>query len=354
MILVSVNLSLLASYAPTTTGQLPPARESWLAALLAGAVGLGLTFVAYALCNRFEGQTVYEFTRKIWGRFFGTVFTIAMIGYFLFWATATTRQFAMLMSSVVFLRTPEIVFVIAFLILGFVGAGQGIEFIGRAAELSGLLVMVGIALIAVGSFAEFDPGMLRPLFGEGVKPVLLQSLTSIGVFGESVWVVLLAVPHLNKMKDGVKAIFLGIGLNALFISLGAAFLIGIFGTELLTVLAFGPLSAARLITFTAAIERVEWLLIMMWLGAMGLKISLLIHGARLGVSSLFPRLPAGWVLLGVGVAVFGWSLFLHGTLPQVLSFFRPQTYLPYALPLQVAPILFIIVALLRGVKTRPS
>lgn len=354
MLLVCINLSVLVSYAPTVTGMLPPTRDAWLAALISAIPGAVLAFVAYALVKRFQGQNVYELTRTILGRFFGTVVTIGFIGYFIHWATIITREFALFMVSVVYLRTPDVVFVIIFVILGLVGASQQIEFIGRTAELAGMLVIAGTVFLIVATIPEMDIRQLQPVLAEGWKPVWQQALTPMGTFTEAVWVVLLAVPYINKMKEAPRAIGMGLGVNTVFGSLSAAILIAIFGTELSSVIAFLPLTAARLIQIGDILERLEWILLLFWFGSMGVKVSLLMFGARLGLSSLFPAWRINTSLLIVTAAVFAWSFVVFPTLTEILRFFDPARLLPQIGPPLVLPVLLLVVALLRGVRSEPD
>lgn len=351
MILVCINLSVLVSYAPVVTGMLPPTRDAWLAALLSVIPGSLLVFVAYTLVKRFQGQNVYEFIRTIFGRFFGTIISITLIGYFIHWATIITREFSLFMVSVVYLRTPEVVFVIIFVILGFVGASQQIEFIGRAAEFAGVFVIAGTIFLICATIPEMDFRQLLPVLGEGWRPVWMQSLTPMATFGEAVWVVLLAVPYINKMKDAPRAIAMGLGVIGLFGSLSAAVLIAIFGTELSSIIAFLPLSAARLIQIGDILERLEWILLLLWFGSMGIKVSLLMFGARLGLSSLFPGWRINTSLFITTAAVFGWSFVVFPTLTDILRFFEAKRLLPQLAPPLLLPVLMLVVAMWRGVKT---
>lgn len=351
MIFTSVNLSILASYAPVVTGMLPPVRDAWLAALIAAIPGFVLAFVSYALVKRLQGQNLFELTTTVLGKFFGTVVNIGLTAYFVHWSTILTREFALFMDSVVYLRTPDIVFVIIFVILAIVGASQQIEFIGRIAELSGVLVMVGIVFLILANIPQMDIGMLSPVLAEGWQPVLHQSLTPMGIFAEAVWVVLLAGPYLNRMKDGPKALGIGLGLNTLFGVASAATLIALFGPELISILAFAPLTAARLIQIGHVLERLEWILLLLWFASMGVKVSLLLFGARLGLSSLFPRWRLSTSLTIVSGLVFIWSLFLFQTLSDILDFFDPKVLLPQISPPLLLPVLLITVAFIRGTKT---
>lgn len=350
MLFVSINLSILVSYAPFISGMLPPTRDAWLASLLAVVPTFFLCFVAYALVKRFQGENLYEMSRTILGRFFGTVVNVGVIAYFLHWTTVLVREFSLFMDSVVYLRTPDLVFVVIFLILAFVGASQQIEFIGRTAELSGILVMAGVIFLIVANIPQMEFGMLQPFLGEGWQPVFRQSLMPIGIKAEAVWVVLLAVPYMNKIADAPKAIGIGLGLNALFAAVSCAVLIAMFGPELLSVLAFAPLTAARLIQIGDVLERLEWILLLLWFGSMGVKVSLLLFGARLGISSLFPRWRRRTGLLVASALVFAWSFFLFPTLSDLLNAFEPKTLLVQIAALPLLPLLLVSVALLRGLK----
>lgn len=350
MLIVSFHLSVLASYSPMTAGSLPPVRDTWLAALIAPIPGFGFAFVVWWLAKRFEGENVFQFTRSIFGRFFGTLINVGLTVYFVHWAALLAREFAVFMASVVFLRTPETVFVIVFLILAIVGASQQIEFVGRTAELSGPLVMGGFLFLIVANIPNIDLAMLRPVLGEGWGRVVDQAMSPIGVYGEAALVSLIAMPYLNKMSDGPKAITVGLGINVVFAAMASVVLVCIFGPELLSVLAFPPLTAARLIKIGNILERLEWIMILLWFGSMGVKISLVLLGARLGLSSLLPGQRHGVALFAVASVVFVWSFFLLPTLTDVLTFFQPETYLRNTLPVQAAPIVFAAVALLRGVR----
>src|SRR5690606_40534138 len=94
-----------------------------------------------------------------------------------------------------------------------------------------------------------------------------------------------------------------------------------FGVELMALASFPAASAARLVRLGTVLERVEWILVVLWLGSMCVKLGLLLLGARLGLSSLFPGIHPAWLLLFVVTAVFIWQLFILPTLAHVLEIF---------------------------------
>lgn len=352
MMVVCLHLSALVSYAPMIVGRIPPVRDAWLASLVAWVPGLALGMVAWWLAKRFEGQNVFEYTFTIFGRLPGALLNAGIVVYLLYWAIVVTREFSVFMATVVYLRTPEMVLSLAFLILGAAGASQHMEFVGRTAELSGPLAIGGVFFLMAANIPNVDPGMLRPVLAEGWRAVAEQAITPAAIFGEVVWVALLAMPYVNKLDNGPKALGVGVGINVFFAAAGAAVLMATFGPELLSVMGFPTLSAARLVRFGESLERLEWLMLVLWIGAMGVKISLLLLGARQGVSSLLPRIRPGIVLLLTSATVLIGAAFALPTLHDVLGVFLGENIVWPILPLQAAPVVFAAVALLRGVGAR--
>lgn len=352
MMMVCSKLTLLTTYAVVVAGQLPPQRDSWLAAVIASAIGMPMIFAVYALSRRFPGKTVFEFAPIVFGRFFGTAVNIYLVAFYVHWAGISIRQFSFFLDSAVYLRTPEIVFGIAFLILALVAAREGIEFIGRIAELAGILVIFGMVVYYVLAASDVDFGIIRPFLADGFMPVWRQTLTPIALYGEAVWIGLVAIPYMSRLKDTPKGIWVGTFINTILGAVSAFLLLGLFGPELISRLAFPSFSATRVVTVGEFFERIEWLMLIMWTGAMGVKISTLVFGATLGTTHIFRVFRQRHLAVAIVVITFITSRFTNTTLTEVLDFFAPKIYLWHALPFQLAPIFILLVAWARRMKER--
>lgn len=350
VMLICSKLTLLTTYAVIIVGQLPPVRDSWLAALIASAIGLPMIFAVYALSVRFPGKTIFEINPLVLGRFLGTVANIILVAFYVHWAGITIRQFSYFLDSAVYLRTPEIVFGVLFIIIALVATREGIEFIGRTAEIAGIVILVAMSFYYLLSIPDIDFGIIRPFLGEGWERVLRQSLTPIALYGEGVWIALLAIPHLSQLKDAPKAIWIGTGVNTALGVIGAFLLLGLFGPELISRLAFPSFSATRVVSLGSFFERIEWLMLVMWVGAMGVKISLLVFGATLGTSYVFRKYSVRHLALVIVPLILITSRLTNQTLTDVLDFFAPTIYLAHALPFQLAPALILMIAWIRRLK----
>lgn len=252
--------------------------------------------------------------------------------------------------------TPEIAFVIAFAFLAFVGASEGIEFISRIGEFAALVVILGLSVFFALMLHITDLGIVRPVLDEGFERLWRQTLTPIAVFGEGVWVTLIVLPHLSRLRDAPKAIATAFAIEAIFICVGTIIVLGIFGPELLSILSFPAASASRLVSAGNIVERLDWLVIILWVGAQGVKVSFLVYSATQGIQSLLSKVPLQhWgTTATVAMAAMVWTRFLHTSLSDVLEFSKPEIYLKHALPLQLAPVLFLLIAWVRRLPRHPE
>lgn len=350
MMLICSKLTLLTTYAIVLVGQLPPVRDSWLAAIIASAIALPMIFAVYALSLRFPGKTIFEINPIVLGRFLGTVVNVILVAFYVHWAGITIRQFSFFLDSAVYLRTPEVVFGILFIVVALVATREGIEFIGRTAEIAGIVILVGMSSYYLLSIPDIDIGIIRPFLGEGWSRLWQQSLTPIALYGEGVWIAMLAIPHLSQVKDAPKAIWFGTGVSTALGIISAFLLIGLFGPELIARLAFPSFSAARVVALGNFFERIEWLMLIMWIGAMGVKISLLVFGATFGTSRIFRKYPIRHLAVVIVLLIFITSRFTNETLSEVFDFFSPAIYLLHALPFQLAPAVILVIAWIRRLK----
>lgn len=353
-IMVAVKLSNLTTNSIIVTSRLPPSRDSWISAILAASIALGTTLLVYLLSRRYPEQIVFDYSRRILGPVIGSLFNIGLTVYFVYWSALATQQFSLYLGSAVYSRTPEVVFGLGFLFLAFVASRQGLEFIGRIAELAIVLTLGGLLFLYIALLPSTDFGFLRPVMGGGFRPILDQALTPIAVFGESSWVGLLAFPHLARITEGPKAALVATLINATMVGLGAILLLGVFGPDLLTRIAFPLVEAARSISYRGLIERVEWLVILTWMGVMGIKISILAYGASLGLRSLLPQQAQTGTVVFITLAIFTWSRFSIQSVNDLLTFFYPSRFLPHALPLMLAPIVLLGISLVRHGRNREA
>ncbi|NLY19050.1 MAG: GerAB/ArcD/ProY family transporter [Clostridiaceae bacterium] len=67
-------------------------NDSWIAAVIAGVAIFPVSFIMLKLYRRYEGLTLIEICRKAAGRFFGTIFGLLYLLYFIVIAFSVSAE----------------------------------------------------------------------------------------------------------------------------------------------------------------------------------------------------------------------------------------------------------------------
>lgn len=350
MLLITVPLSSLITFSPILATFDHLSRDAWISVILAGIVTSGMSFLIYLYARRFQGINLYESIRIVFGRYLGFVINVAVSMSFIFWTAATLKQFAYFFSGTIYTLTPVYVFAILLGLVSILAAAEGIEYIGRLGEVSGTFLIGGLLFYIVMTIPLAEFQFIRPVLANGWTPVVKHGYVALAVIGQTLWVSTLAMPHVNKLESSLKALLFAIATNLIFFIMSIILLIGLFDVELLSVLTFPTLSATRLISVSRIFERLEWLAIIMWIGAMGVKVSLLLHGATIAASTYVTNINRTRSAIVFGCISIIVSLFVFSTKHSVFTFLKSSTYTWASISLQTIGILVLIVAAVRGIR----
>lgn len=350
MLILVNKLSMLTTYAPIIATP-PYVKEAWISAFVAGVAGTVIAMIVYFLGKRFPGFTSFAYFETVLGKWLGKTLGMIFVLYFIFTAGSYLHLFSEMISATSLRATPLIVLTISFAILSLQASAGGFEVVARLGEVWGPVTGFSLILLIFLSIPNMDFGRLIPMFDQGITPMLEQSLTPIGVFGEISWVVMLAMPFIAKPKDTLKGILIGNAISVLLVSLGALFLASIFDSADIAHMTFPSYTAARMINISEIIQRVEWLISSIWIGTMTVKLSILFYGAAAGVGSIFKLREYRWALPAVvAVSVLFTSLY-YKTIFQGIDFFMPLSFLSLNIPFELLlPGSVLIIALLRHKK----
>ena len=176
-------------------------QDAWMTTGISTIPGIVVVLLVTELYRKFPGKTIIEYSQFILGDWIGKVVGVLYLFFFIHTNAIIIREFSELVLSMLMPRTPLIVFHLIFVILAAYAVHSGLEVIGRVLEFTFPWVLIlYTALLLFGlEVAEFNK--LFPMLENGIKPVLLGSITPSAWRGK---VVLLAMylPHLAKSGNG--------------------------------------------------------------------------------------------------------------------------------------------------------
>ncbi|HHX50859.1 MAG TPA: endospore germination permease, partial [Clostridia bacterium] len=246
--------------------------------------------------------------------------------------------------------TPIQAFNASLIILCALTAYHGLEVVGRMIQFVFPLFMVTFLAIILLVIPEMEFCNLLPILAEGVLPVFKGSSTTAAFRGE-VFLLLWLLPHVNRPEESRPYAFLAVILLGIILSADTMASLMVFGTDLAGKLTFPTFVLARYVAVGEFLERVEALVMVIWVAGVIVKVSVFFTVIVSSVRGCFGFKGSRWVVVvPVGIILYTGSLYIFQNDPQVIQFME-KTWPPLAVVFQlVVPTILLAIAWLRGVK----
>lgn len=264
---------------PSETARLA-GRGGWFSVLLAlpAAAAYGWILRAFAGKRR-EGESLASLWRRAAGERAGALL-LALTGlWLLFYAGFSLRAGAERLVTTVYPAGKRAVFALSMgLIAALAGAG-GARALARMAKLVLPLLIGAIALTLAFAVPEIHADNLLPLAARDAPALLRGALPTLDAAG-------LALTLLFFLSDGLsgpapyRAVAARIALLGSLMSALVAAVTGVFGHELSAALTRPFFSLVRNLVFFRSLERIEALVVTLWLFSDFLLVAALLNGAR--------------------------------------------------------------------------
>lgn len=347
-VIVSVKLSALTTYAPIVIGS-PPVRAPWLVAMISGGAALLLALFASLLADRFGRADLVTAACGTLGKVCGRLLAAVAGLLFTYVAATDLRQLAEFVGDTALRRTPIWVLMAVFLLVVLRAVRAGLVTTGRLSKLTAVAVVAAMLVLTVLASNHIDLRRLRPILEGGIMPVLHQAATPFGVFGEAAWIALLFYPLVRSPAELRKGIVVGVAVNIVIVGLGGTLLIALFGPAVVSRLMYPTYSAVESIQIGRYLQRLEWTMVVLWVGTVYVKVTVLLCGATRcwGGALGMPR--SAPLALPAGVAALVGGLYIYHDALDVWQGFSPARFLPPELALEVGiPAVLLLVAAIRG------
>ena len=298
-------------------------RAAWVAAPLALPLMLGYVFfLTRLMALREEGEGLAELGLRLLGRVPGRIFLLLAAGWTLLYAAFVLRSGADRLVGTVYLKANPAVFTEVMGLLGILAALAAPLVLTRMARmvqpflLGVLLLLLGAALFS----AKADH--LLPLTGRDLLPAARGAAVAVDVLSYPAAALCFLAGSVKKRPGAFRALGLWMVVLIALLTLLDLAMLGRFGAELVASLSRPFFVLVRTLVFFRTVERVEALVVMLWifpdflLAALTLRsgaqaVKLLLKSGKWG-ERLFSALPQGEKLLTwvCGTAVILLALFL--------------------------------------------
>lgn len=251
-------------------------KDAWISVLLSGLFMLFVLAIFMLLVKHFPDENFADIIKK----YFTPVISIPL---FIIWSIfllmktfLSIREIVEVLLHAFLSNTPFFVLIVSMLFVSGYAVKKGLQ---TLAKTNDFLLIIGIAVlffVISMLFQKADFKEYLPILEDGIKPVLK------GVFPIFIWtsdIILLlcvAFPYIeNKEKAGRN--FAGIVIFLTLALESGTLAIAIFGIRPTQALVFAALEMIRTIEIVHFIERIEGILILVWIGGVFVKIAFLYY-----------------------------------------------------------------------------
>lgn len=263
-------------------------QSGWISMLLGAAGGL-VALLMYCLLAQYfveEKENVISFSERVLGKFIGKVIGIFFSLYFLISNTTAIRIGGELVINNNLPETPIELIYIALVLLGGYAAWHGLEVIARMATFV-LPLLVGVIVLSILlTIPEWDVANLQPCLEDGVKPIILASITPFGWMAQCV-ILLVFYPSLQKDKNLFLKSFAGVFFIGLLLTLIVLSTVLVFGSNLAGSFIFSFYRVNSYVDLLEFLERLEIITASMWIPGVLIKVSIWYYAFMITVAQTF-------------------------------------------------------------------
>lgn len=326
-------------------------QDAWLFIVVGLLGGLILMAIFTQLSVYYQGDTLVQMIPKIIGKYLSYPIILLYILHFTYSAARACRELGDLLISTILTETPIIVVIGSFMILMIYCLGNGIEALGRMAEIIFpiyflSLIIVWILLLTV---EEFDINHIRPILGEGILSFSKKAVpSSINFpFGETI-VIMMFFPFLSNKQNVRKIGMFTILFGGVLLTINSIMVISVLGPEIYSVNIFSFLAAVQMVSVADFLERFDALVILMMVAGVFFKFGAFTFGAMVGISQLFNLKQMRSVMLALATIITPLALISATSYVEHIEI-GFKFFIPYVHTLLqiILPILLLCIAFIR-------
>jgi len=320
-------------------------NDAWISSLLATFLSMGIAWLVVKLGSIFPGKTLITYQEDILGKWLGKATSFLYIAFFIHICAIMVREYGDFLMEAFFQHTPLIAFNIVVIAMAAFTVRQGLEVLARVNQIFLPLIVLSVLIIIALALPELNYKRLLPLLDTGPVEIFKGSLAPLAWHGEIIAMGMI-IPFLIKPSEANKIAFKSL------LVVGLIFIISIAGS----LAAFGPLvgsmsypflNTTRIINVGNVIERVEPLVMVIWLAGGFVKITFFYYISVLGAAQWLKLkdfrplvLPVGLILVSLSMAVGEKALDIFHFIAHIFPF--------YGLSFEAGiPLLLLVIALLR-------
>lgn len=330
-------------------------QDAWISAIIGVAVGWGLIWLYTILGSRFPDMTLFEYSERILGKWLGKIVSLLFLFFFFIYLAAhILRNIGDFVATQIMPETPMQFIMIIYLSIVIMGTRLGIEPIARVGEILFPWVLLFFFILLVSLSPELEVSKMKPIFEEGIKPILKGSTYVIAFPYMDSIILLMLFPYVNRTKEAKKAFLSGALIGGLMLILITIYTILVLGADFAARNLYPSYALAKQINIANFFTRIEAVVAGIWFLSIFFKLTICFYVSSLGLAQILNLKEYRPLTIPLGMILLVLSIIISPNMTEFQEFTTKYT-LPLSLPFGLfLPMLILVVAVIRGKKGNDS
>jgi len=310
--ILTFGLTVGTSILVTPIGYAHTAREdAWIASLFSLLINLAMVVIYIALARLYPGKSLFAIFESTVGKVLGKLITLLYLFYFLLLTGTLLGNLGFFMSSEMMPETPIESIQYIFMAAAIICARKGIIILARFGELVFPWIIFLFTLLVLTLLPKVDWNYIKPMLEDGWSPIMKAGFQS-SMFQELI-ALLVFFPMLQQKKEGERAFIWGAITGSMILFIIVLLSILVLGIEQTENSTFPAYALAKTINIGNFLQRVEGILITIWIMTFFIKISVIFISILRGMGSVFGTSNQRYLIYPVAaiIVVIAWNTYIN-------------------------------------------
>ncbi|MEK3760043.1 endospore germination permease [Paenibacillus sp. FSL P4-0338] len=321
-------------------------EDAWIAALFALLINLMMALLCLGLCRLYPGQTLFEILESVLGRWPGKALSLIYLFYFLILTSALLGDLSTFITTEVMPETPSEATKLIFLLVLVISALKGIIILGRLSELLFPWLLLLLTLLVLALIPQANWTHIRPIMEDGPGPVLAAGIQS-AMFQEPI-VLMGFLPLVKLPAKRARVLLSGIITGGIVLSVLTLLSVLVLGIEQTSNSVYPVFVLAKTINIGNVLQRVEGMLITIWIMTFFIKISLLFLLLLQNFQTVFSLKRTTHLIFPLAVLLFVFASNIYINMAYLIDRVQNAWWKFAAIHLVFIPLLIYGIALIRS------
>lgn len=260
-------------------------QDAWMASIVGVALNVLCALLYVALGDRYPRQTFVQYSRSALGAWAGTAVGLLFVLFLILLCSLMLGDVGVFITSQIIEETPTEVVKILYMAVIIFGLRLGLKVFSLAAEMYFLLGMSLLVMLIVTLAYKYKFENLLPLMEFGIKPIIEGGINFSSL--QEMVVLLMIYPYVAGRRARKQGLVFGTLLGGFALIVITASSVLVMGASLTAAQFFPAYLLARHVTLGQFFERLEGMMMFIWILTMYVKITITFFAATVGVSQLF-------------------------------------------------------------------